>query len=724
MSPLKQFFAAVGVGSVTIAISVMVALPALGGIAGSIDGADGPLDISAFEDFDVRSQVFASDGSLIATLQGVENREPVPLEQIPDTVKWAILAVEDAEFYQHGGINIRALFRAALANVQAGEVDQGGSTITQQLVKKALLSDDRVLNRKTKEAALALKLESQIDKDEILSLYMNTVYFGSGAYGVQAAAETYWGKNVQDLGWAEGAMLAALIANPVAHDPIVNPETATVRRTQAIGRMLEAGVIDEQQAEQALATPLPVGRCSGADGPRPADCGEVVLPPPDSYFVETVKLQLLADPRLGDTYEERFRAVFGGGLRIHTTLDPIAQAAAQDAHDNTFPEAVRADADARGITTAMVSVESSTGAVRAVVGGPGFEQFKYDIATLEPGRQTGSTFKTFVLLTALEQGVQPNDPVGGGGAWPNPGGSPDPYVISGAGGTLQSVTAGSSNGAFVRLGQTVGLDNVVEVSERLGVTSQFDPRSKSMPLGVFDVTPLEMASAYSAIPNGGIRQAPYYIERVESRLGEVLIEHRANPSRAVSANTACLATEILETTVTSGTGRNAQLGSQPAAGKTGTTESNSNTWFVGFTPYLTTAVWMGIPEEGNKPMGNLGGQEQFGGLWPATIWRNFNRAWLDGTQRPVAQFPSCNPLGRAPKPAAGADDPYGILNGGALPEDTTTTTAPTSTTRPRSTLPPTTRRSTTTTRPTTSSTTSTTTTTVRPPGGNGGDLSP
>lgn len=701
MSRIGQFLAAIAAGGVALAVGVIVLLPSVIAVATAGSGGDGPLDSSQFRDYAVRSQVFAADGSLLATLHGVENREPVELAQIPATVVQAVLSVEDAEFFQHGGINLRGLSRALIENLQSGGVDQGGSTITQQLVKKALLTDDRVLSRKTKEIALAVRLEQQLTKDEILELYLNTVYFGSGAYGVQAAAETYWGRNVQDLGWAEGALLASVISNPVEFDPILHPVTSRERRRVALGRMVANGVISRSQADEYDAAPLPKGRCTEQSGARPVDCGAISQPPPDSYFVEQVKEQLLADPRMGASYEERYANVFGGGLKISTTLDPIAQDAAQTAHDTTFPDGVRAEADARGITTAMVSVESSTGAVRALVGGPGFDSFKYDIATHEPGRQTGSTFKTFVLLTALEQGILPDDLVGGGGAWPNAGGTPDPYIVSGGGGTLTSVTQASSNGAFVRLGQTVGIRNVVAMANRLGVTSQFDSRSKSTPLGVFDVTPLEMASAYSAIPNGGIRHRPYFIERVESRSGKVFIEHEATPTRAFTATTACFATQILVDNVRAGTGTNAQLGEQPAAGKTGTTESNTNTWFVGFTPYLTTAVWMGIPAEGTRPMGALGGQEQFGGLWPATIWRNFNRAWLDDSSRSVLQFPTCPTASRPARAAAGADDPFGILNGGGYRDPADDGESTTTTTRRRVRVPG-----------TSSSTSSTTTTTI------------
>jgi len=718
VNKLTQFGAAILAGGIIVAVAFGALIPSVVVAVSSVQGGDGAIDVSSFQDYAVRSQVFAANGDLLATLHGIENRDPVPLSQMPDTIKRSVLAVEDAEFYQHGGVNLRGLVRALVQNVQSGQVEQGGSTITQQLVKKALLSDERVLNRKTKEAALAIRLEGQVSKDEILELYLNTVYFGTGAYGVQAAAETYWGKDVAELTYADSALLASMISNPTQYDPILYPEKAKVQRKIALDRMVANGVITRAEATEFAASPLPTGKCTGVSGPRPAECGQIVQPPPDSYFVEEVKQQLLADPRLGATYEERYQQVFGGGLQIHTTLDPIAQAAAQDAHDNTFPSYVKQDADSKGITTAMVSVDNATGGVRALVGGPGFADYKYDIATHEPGRQTGSTFKTFVILTALEEGVQPDDTVGGGGSWPNKGGTPDPYVITGSEGTLTGITAASSNGAFVRLGQTVGLDNVVNMAQRLGVSSQFDPRSKSLPLGVFDVTPIEMASAYSVIPNGGVRESTYYIDRVEDRTGEVLIAHSPNSTRAVSPQTSCLATQILANNVAAGTGTNARLQGMAAAGKTGTTESNTNTWFVGFTPYLTTAVWMGIPTSGTTPMGNLGGREQFGGLWPATIWRNFNQAWVNESGKKDLGWPACAPSPRAGKPASGAGDPLGILNAIEAPygSSTTTTTRPSTTTSTRPSTTTSTRPGTTTsTRPgTTTSTRPGTTTSTRP----------
>lgn len=716
MSTGWKFFTSILAAGGVIAVSIALILPTFAFSVRAFNGDDEPLDIEQFREFSQRTEVLAADGSVIATLHGEENRQLIPLDQIPAAVKDSVLSVEDAEFYQHGGVNIRGLIRAAAENVDSGEVSQGGSTITQQLVKRKVVGSEQTVTRKVKEAILAMRLEGQISKDEILELYLNDVYFGNGAYGVQAAAETYWGKNASDLNYADGALLAAMIRAPATYDPFLFPDRAKQQRQIALNRIAENGYITKEQAAEFGQAPLPKGRCTGGDAvARPAECGEVKLPPPDSYFVEMVKEELLADKRFGETYQERYNAVFGGGLKIYTTLDPVLQAAADNAHATTFPDRVREEANAKGITTASISIENSTGAVRALVGGPGFKSYKYDIATLEPGRQTGSTFKTFVLLTALEQGAIPSDTVGGGGSWANPGSTPNPYTITGGGGTLTGVTAASSNGAFVRMGQTVGLDNVVNVAQRLGVTSQFNAGAKSMPLGVFDVTPKEMASAYSAIPNGGVRMEPYFIQRVEDRDGNVIWEHPAVSFRGVSNRTACYATEILANNVAGGTGTNARLNGLASAGKTGTTESNSNTWFVGFTPYITTAVWMGIPG-GNIPMGNLAGREQFGGLWPATIWRNINQPWVDQVRPINPGWPTCPRAEREGKPLSGAGDPYGVLNGGQEPEEPDPSTIPSTTSSSSSSTTSTTRvpRPSTSTSSSTSSTSTTSTTIERP----------
>ena len=604
------------------------------------------IDLTALDNYAVRSYVYDADGGLLTTLHGPENRQPVALELVPEPVVQSILAVEDADFYHHGGVNLRATVRALLENVSEGGIVQGGSTITQQLVKNALLSADRQLDRKTEEAALALRLERELSKDEILELYLNTVYFGSGAYGVQAAAETYWGRPVSQLGWAEGAMLAALIANPARYDPTLDPEGADRQRRLALDRVVSEGHLTQEQADELAQAPLPAVRCDVGAVEQRAACGGLSLPPAEDYFVEDVKQALLNDPSygLGATPEERFTAVFSGGIKVFTTLDPAAQFAAEAAIATELP------ANDIGVTAASISVENSTGAVRAMVGGPGFDVYKYNLATHEPGKPVGSTMKVFTLLTALEQGLVPDDTVDGGGEFPNPDGDPDPYEISGKGGTLRGITLASSNGAFVRLSRVVGIGEMLDTAARLGMTNPADDATESpvpddwayevlsSTLGTMRQTPVEMASAYSAIPNGGLREPWYLIERVEDRAGNVLYQHASAPTRGVSRQTACLATDILQDNVRSGTGTRARLDRQPAAGKTGTSTGASNVWFVGFTPYITTAVWMGKPDVDER-LNSFNGVQNFGGVYPARIWRAFNDAYH--ANRDVVPFPEC-----------------------------------------------------------------------------------
>ena len=538
---MRKFLALGGViflTAVVLSVTVVALAPAARQLATAASGDPEQIDVAALDNFAVRSQVYAADGTPLATLHGPENREPVPLTSVPQPVVDAILAVEDADFYEHNGVNFRAITRAFFENVNAGGVEQGGSTITQQLVKNSLLTSERDFDRKRKEVPLAIRLEEQLSKDQILEKYLNTVYFGSGAYGVQAAAETYWGVDVGSLGYPEAAMLAALIANPVSYDPTLHPQVAYEQRRLALERMVSLGKLTRDDADRYRTAPLPVRRCADADQSKPLSCGDVKLPAADNYFVEEVKQRLLDDPVMGATREERVARLFDGGLRIYTTLEPSAQLAAEQATAQVTPQ------NDKGITAALVSLDNRTGAVRALVGGPGYDRSEYDVATLEPGRQTGSSFKTFVLLTALEQGNFPFDTIQGGGSFPCPGCEQNPYKVDGPGGTLTYVTTKSSNGAFVRLGQVVGLQNVIDLAGRLGVTNpNFDPKQISMSLGTKELTPLEMASAYSAIPNGGDREPAYFVDRIEDRKGDVIYEHQPNGSQGVSqlSRVLCLA---------------------------------------------------------------------------------------------------------------------------------------------------------------------------------------
>ncbi|MGB1506824.1 MAG: transglycosylase domain-containing protein [Acidimicrobiales bacterium] len=352
---------------------------------------------------------------------------------------------------------------------------------------------------------------------------------------------------------------------------------------------------------------------------------------PTNYFIEEVR-RVLDDPRLGATEAERAELLFGGGLRIHTTYDPAVQLAAEAAIDGLLPD------DERAFAAALAALEQGTGYVRALVGGPGFEVFEFNIAT-QKVRPTGSSFKPYVLAAAVEKGFVPDDLLNGTGPceFANIGGFPYPYIANNFGeddgsvATVRSQTLASSNCAYVRLGLAVGLSNVAATARALGVTTDLSDLPISMPLGPKDVTPLDMATAYATFANGGLQVAPIFITRVEDRQGNVIFENAPRRERAISAQTALLVTSVLEANVRSGTGTRARLPEQAAAGKTGTAQNFADAWFVGYTPYLATAVWMGNPDE-QIPMtrvdrGPLGTGSVSGGSLPAMIWGAFDTSY-------------------------------------------------------------------------------------------------
>ncbi|MGH9084054.1 MAG: transglycosylase domain-containing protein [Acidimicrobiales bacterium] len=617
------------------------------GSAGRSD--EGVIDLGPL---DQRSYVYAADGSLLATLRADVDRQPIPLATIPMHTVDAVLAVEDSEFYAHDGVNLRATLRAFLANVEEGATVQGGSTITQQLVKQELVGAEQTIDRKAREAVLARRLEESMTKDEILERYLNTVYFGNGAYGIQAAAETYFGVTAGELNIAQSALLAGMIANPSRFDPIRHPEAATERRDLALRRLEEHGRLTAEEVAYLAEAPLPTAV-------------NQFLPQADTYFVEEVKQLLLDDERLGATPEERYYSVFRGGLEIHTTLDPKAQQLATAARNDVLAElapkgsptavvpigANPMTGEARVATGAVVSVEPSTGAIRAMVGGAGFTDNKYNVTT-QGLRSGGSTFKVFVLMALLERGFVPNDSVSGSGPCSFtgiPGLDPDPYKVDnfdnsrGGRGTILQQTLRSSNCAFVRLGQIVGTEVVAEQARRMGITTPLVP-VVSMPLGTQEVFPLDMAASFASIANDGVFHPPYYIDRVEDREGHVLLEHNPNPRRASTPESARLAADILEKNVQSGTGTRARIPGQHAAGKTGTAQNSGNGWFVGFTPYLSTAVWIGSTADNFEV--RIGGRGITGGSYPAEIWGRYMRAWHAGLETADYEDPPTTRAGK------------------------------------------------------------------------------
>jgi penicillin-binding protein 1A len=618
-----------GLGALLALLVVGVAPQVVAAVGAHDTDASPAIDLSPLAQ---RSVVLAADGSPIATLYRDENRKAVALRDLPDVVKRTVLAVEDAQFYEHGGVNLRSVGRALVSNVKAGDIEQGGSTITQQLVKNALVGTKRDLDRKLREAVLASRLEKQLTKDEILERYLNTVYLGNGAYGVEAASELYFGIPANELDLPRASIIAGLIRNPVGYDPFTKPDALRVRLGQVVQRLRASRAVSAEEARAIEEQPLPT---------QPA----IVPPKPDDYFVDHVIQLLLEEPALGKDRAERYGALFRGGLTIKTTLDMKAQFAARAAITKNLP-----DTNGR-FTSAVVSVEPGTGAVRALVGGAGFEQSKFNIVTDGIGRPVGSSFKPFVLAAALEQGISPKSTIAGAGPCtiPNPGGTPDPYKGENfegeRGGTenLYDATRHSLNCAFLRLGKIVGVDKVAEMATRLGVTTPIHP-VLTTPIGVSEIRPLDMAAAYATLAAGGVRRDPYFVSEVRSSDGDVLLSHADEPKAVLKPEIAATVTDILRGVVDSGTGTAAKLPDRPVAGKTGTTDNFGDAWFVGYTPQLSTAVWMGSPID-RTPMRGIGGVARVaGGTFPARIWGAYMRVVTAGM--PVQGFPAPPPAGK------------------------------------------------------------------------------
>ena len=584
----------------------------------------------------VRSVLYAADGTVLQYLHGEENRRPVPIASVPADVVLAVLAAEDERFFEHGPLDLRSMTRALVSNVEAGEISQGGSTITQQLVKTALLNPRKDLNRKLQEASLAIRLERQMSKQEILERYLNIVYFGNGAYGIQAAAERYYQTDVDKLTLGQGILLAGLIRNPVGADPYTNPEAGKTRRDLIVDRMVRLGHVSLEQAVELKAEPLP----ASVPARKPAD-----------YFTRHVVDQLLKDPKyLGGEEPARNQLVFSGGLKIHTTMLPSAQTAAEHSIAATLP------ADRGDFNSALVSVEPSSGAVRAAVSGLDFEQHKVDLITGE-GRQTGSSFKMLTLMAALEHGEIPADTILGSApcAIPDPGSVErvwNPSNVEGqAAGVLSltDATVNSVNCAYARLVKLVGPERVVDVARRMGIRKAGLQPLLSITLGSIDVTPLEMATAYATLANDGEYREPYFIDRVEDDAGNVLFSQAGTPERAVSVDHARTVAQVLTQVVERGTGTAAKVSNWQVAGKTGSTDLNQDAWFVGATPKLATAVWMGSPA-GKVSMYNVGGVPRvYGGTYPARIFGAYMGQVLGGHAPVGFPVPAAVPNQRPPR---------------------------------------------------------------------------
>lgn len=660
-----------------------------------------PVDPKVAESLDQTSFICAADvqvncntSNAMAQLHGTEDRVLVTYEQIPAILREAVVSAEDKDFFRHSGVDPAGIARAAVADLRGSGVRQGGSTITQQYVKQEYLSSEQTATRKIKEAVMAIKLEQQISKKEILTRYLNTVYFGRGAYGVQAASRVWFKHDVEALNAGEAAFLAGLLRNPNGADPYRGPKSlkeAQRRRSVVLNAMHEERYLTDKELKLFLAIPmdpldptvLPADRFIEPP-PKASTLGEQVKGKEwgSEYFAEYVRQWLVKEFGSDDVY--------GGGLKVYTTLDLGMQKAAYDAVTTTLDR----DGDPSGSIVAI----DDLGQVKAMMGGTDFENNKVNLATGKAGggsgRQPGSTFKMFALAEAVRAGysvqsvlpspsnIEITDPkcLNGEEKW---------KVRGGPGGASSLVTAtkNSINTVYAQLMLRLGPDKVLQTARDMGVTADLEPYC-SLVLGGGEVSVLDMAAGYSTLANNGMAKAPIVVTRVEFPDGTIK-NYQPTPKQVLTPDQAGLVTYALQQVVAGGTGAEANFG-RPAAGKTGTTQSNVDGWFVGYTPKLTAAVWMGYPKS-SKPMNDVHGIKVQGGTFPAKIWKAFMAAATANFDS--GAFPEVADL------AAGQtlDLNYGktsVVAGGSSYNGTTTSTVPRSTvppsTVPRSTVPQTT----------------------------------
>lgn len=599
---LTKFLLVVLIGGSLIGIAMAALAPGVETVSSAHNGYD-RVDI-VFSDLSSRTVVYDSRGNEIAKL-GIEDRDPVKLDQVPKIMQEMVVASEDSTFWTNPGVDARALVRAASSNVSAGGVTQGGSTITQQLVKNRVLTNERTFSRKMKEAVIAYRITQSYSKEEILEEYLNTVYFGQGSYGIKSAVERFFKHPLEEITIAEAALLTSLIPNPESWNPFVFPDRARERRAEILELVRKEGIISEREEKQANATPLPTEKPSAELKPQ-------------NYLAAEVQRLLLEDERLGSTPQERYNKVLKGGLKVYTSYDPDLQKIAQNAVDEKLP-------NQPPFTAAMIVMERNTGKVVSMVGGPGFEEAKFNLAT-QGKRQPGSTYKVVTLASALNNGFSPNDTVSGSSPCViKAKGYPEWKTSNAEGGagtkTLRSATTGSVNCAFARLIAADGVDKTAQMAKRLGVRHEV-PSFLSIVLGTDETTPLEMTTVYNTISTGGVRHNPVFITKVEGTSGETIFEEKFDGVRVLNENVALTTVDILRGVITGGTGTGARVPGHDAVGKTGTSEEYGDAWFCGMTMKYTSCVWMGDPAA-RTPMRNVGGRTVFGGTYPAAIWKSF-----------------------------------------------------------------------------------------------------
>ena len=557
---------------------------------------------------DAASQFYDINGNTIYTTLSEERRIPVTIDKIPKHVQQAFIAIEDNRFYEHGGIDYRGTARALVSTLSGSEV-QGGSTITQQLAKNAFLTQERTLVRKIKEAFIAKELEHKYTKEEILTMYLNQIYFGEGAYGIESASLYYFGKHVQNLDIAEAATLAAIPKSPNYYNPFENPKESKIRQELVIDQMVKYGFITAEQGSAAQAVKLTYSTShKRTSNPR-------------SYFFDMISQKVIE--------EVGADALYKGGLKVYTTLDSDMQTAAENAM-KYLPNYYQDDKKLNQPQMALVAVDPKTGYVKAMIGGRGED--KFNRATLA-ARQPGSAFKPFVYVTAMQNGFTPASVIEDKEEEFAPGWKPQNSDLKWHGKvSLRTALKRSLNVPTIKLAREVGVDKIVANAEKMGISTLVDSGAYSdvnlaMALGGLSkgVNPLEMASAYSVFATNGIYCKPIALLKIVNRDGKVLYEAKPQAKRVIDAESAYLTTNMLQDVLVSGTGGGMGLG-RPAAGKTGTTDTFIDAWFVGFTPDLCTAVWIG--DDNNKPMNHM-----YGSGAPLSIWHDFMINALAATAR-------------------------------------------------------------------------------------------
>lgn len=596
------------------------------------------------------SRVYDAAGNEIGTFKQFETSIPVGKEDIPQSLKQAVIAAEDRSFYSHGGVDVKGTLRALLADVRNRGVSQGGSTITQQLVKNTLTGGERSIPRKIREAVLASQLDRQVDKDDILFEYLSIIYLGEGAYGAGAAAETYFRKPVSELTLSESALLAGLIPAPSRYSPRVDPTAAEEKRQIVLRAMLEEEMITDEEFGVAIFQPVWLE----SQGPPPSPVA-LVYPPEvqqstDPYFTDYVA-RWLEDHLPGGLDQ-----IYQGGLEIVTTIDPDLQALAR-AHVAGFLDGTEGD-----LRTSLVSVEPPTGYVRAFISGRDFatDQVNYALGAAGggSGRQTGSAFKPFVLAQAFAEGLTPETPYSGR---PHdvsvpcgpPGTVLDNYEGSGFGTLpLRTATWKSVNTVFTRLILDVGVEETMALARNMGLSGvrTYDPARDcaSVALGAESLSPLDMASAYGVFAARGLRAEATPVLRVTDRDGKVLIDNsQPATTRVLAEDVADNVTDVLRGVLTNGTASGRGL-DRPAAGKTGTTQNLRDAWFVGYTPTLSTSVWIGYENKTTpRALTNIKGVGSVtGGSHPARLWQLFMRDALRDV--PVTEFSEPAPIEAVP----------------------------------------------------------------------------